>query len=274
MSGAWRAMAILGVTLLIGASAADLARAESESPPFERGARLREALDAYSMALAEPERDARLAGFARAERGFASLVEEGVRTPSLYTNLGNAALQAQAPGRAVLAYHRALSLDPDASSARQNLIHVRSRLPAWVPRPESTRGLRGLFDERRLPAPLRARLGALSFFLGGLCALLAVWRKEGAWRGLGMFFGLVWVLLMASFALGGSMGDAPLAVLTGDEVLARSADSALAPLALPEPLPAGVEVDLLEQRAEWSRVRLANGREIWVRSSSVTAVSG
>jgi len=274
VSGAWRAMAILGVTLLIGASAADLARAESESPPFERGARLREALDAYSMALAEPERDARLAGFARAERGFASLVEEGVRTPSLYTNLGNAALQAQAPGRAVLAYHRALSLDPDASSARQNLIHVRSRLPAWVPRPESTRGLRGLFDERRLPAPLRARLGALSFFLGGLCALLAVWRKEGAWRGLGMFFGLVWVLLMASFALGGSMGDAPLAVLTGDEVLARSADSALAPLALPEPLPAGVEVDLLEQRAEWSRVRLANGREIWVRSSSVTAVSG
>ena len=70
------------------------------------------------------------------------------------------------------------------------------------------------------------------------------------------------------------MGDMPLAVLTGNEVLARSADSSLAPLALPEPLPAGVEVDLLEQRAEWSRVRLANGREIWVRSSSVTAVSG
>ena len=51
-------------------------------------------------------------------------------------------------------------------------------------------------------------------------------------------------------------------------------DSALAPLAFPDPLPAGVEVRLLEARDDWARVRLANGRDVWVRASSVTAVEG
>jgi SH3-like domain-containing protein len=61
-------------------------------------------------------------------------------------------------------------------------------------------------------------------------------------------------------------------VITADESRARSADSRLAALAYPEPLPAGVEVEMLEERMEWARVRLYNGRDVWVRGSNVTRV--
>ena len=56
------------------------------------------------------------------------------------------------------------------------------------------------------------------------------------------------------------------------EAVARAADSSLAPSAFPQPLPAGVELRILEERAPWLRVRLANGRDAWLNRSSVTRI--
>lgn len=245
---------------------------------LDRERRLRQALDAYAAALAETDRDTRLAGFARAERGFASLVADGVETAALWTNLGNAALQAQHPGRAVLAYHRALALEPNAPTARQNLAHVRSRLPAWVPRRDAAEGAQRLLFYRAIAPRTRAALAAVCFAAMAACVALAVRRREGgregAFRGLAIGFGLAWASGIASLAYDARAGRDDLAVVVADEVLARSADSQLSPLALPEPLPAGAEVELLEQRGGWARVRLANGRDVWVRASSVERVQG
>jgi len=245
---------------------------ESGAKGFDREARLEQALEDYSQALAESSRDTRLAGFARAERGFASLASDGVETAALWTNLGNAALQAQHVGQAVLAYHRALRLDPEATTARQNLIHLRSRLPSWVPRPGSAEGAVPFLAYRMVAAETRAFVAALCFLLMSASIVLAVRRKEGAWRGLAIILGLGWAMGIGSLAYDALAEDEEKAVLVASEVEARSADSALAPLAFPDLLPAGVEVDLLEERAQWSRVRLANGRDIWVRSSSVERV--
>ena len=245
--------------------------ASLEVHALDREVRLAEAADAYAAALSEPDRSARLDGFARAQRAFASLVEDGVSTAALYADLGNAALQAQDRGSAVLAYHRALRLDPDHRAARQNLEHVRSRLPGWVPRPEAAEGFGGLFDDRLLPRPARARGAALAFLLGALGLVLAVRDRPGAWRGFSAFAFVVWGVLFASTFVEGAR-DRPLAVIVAAEAPARSADSALSALALPEPLPSGVEVDLLEERESWARVRLANGRDVWVRRSSVAPV--
>jgi hypothetical protein len=229
-------------------------------------------LTEYAMALQEVDRDERLARFARAERAFASLVDDGVETAPLWTNLGNAALQAGHVGRAVLAYHRALRLDVDANTALQNLAHVRSRLPAWVPRPADTEGLASGLDPRRVPETTRLLGAGLAFAAAALFSLLFVRRRDGAWRALAGLAALVWLLVLASLLVGGGAGQADLAVVTADEVAARSADSSLAPLALPDPLPAGAEVRRLELRGDWARVRLANGRDVWVRASSVTRV--
>ena len=242
-----------------------------QASALDREARLAEASEAYGAALAELDRDARLAGFAQAQRGFASLVEDGVATAPLFVNLGNAALQAQDRGTAVLAYHRALQIDPDDPTARQNLEYARGRLPGWVPRPEDAEGFRGFFDDRLLPSAWRVRGAAIAFLAMAIAAVFSVRERPGAWRGAAVFSGVVWVLLLGSTFVGGA-STRPLAVLIAAETEARSADSALAPRALPEPLPAGVEVDLLEERQGWARVRLANGRDVWVRRSNVARV--
>lgn len=245
----------------------------SEVEAFDPDTRLAQALSEYARALEESDRDARLAQFARAEYGFATVVAAGAWNASLLTNLGNAALQAEHVGQAVLAYQRALRLDPDSATARQNLAHIRSLLPAWVPRPSASEGLEALFFYRRVPATVRAHFAAGSFVFAALCLAISVRRREGAWRGLAIVGAFSWTLLLASIFFDGGSELASAAVVTTDETLARSADSRLAALALPEPLPAGAEVEILEDRAEWTRIRLHNGRDVWVLGSSVTRVA-
>ena len=231
------------------------------------------ALDSYATALVESDRDTRLAGFALSERQFASVVESGAHNAALYTNLGNAALQAEHRGQAVLAYRRALALDADFSRALQNLEHVRTLLPGWVPRPEPAGVFDTFFFYRALPIAERALGGAVAFALAGLLIALSIRFEQGVLRGVGALVLVVWALLVGSVVLDRSDEATRRAVLTADEAVARSADSALAPLAFAEPLPGGTEVTWLEQRSPWVRVRLANGRDAWVNESSVTRVS-
>lgn len=263
-----RSITALAGTLLLAAAAATATADDAVGKDT-----LARALDSYAASLEESDRDARLAGFAHAEGLFASVIESGAHSAALETNLGNAALQAEHRGRAVLAYRRALELDANFPRALQNLEHVRSLLPGWVPRPEPA----GIFDTfffyRALPRADRALAGSAAFALGGLLIGLSIRLRLGALRGAGALALVAWALLAGSASFDGFDGRnkaANAAVITSDEVLARSADSTLAPLAFPEPLPGGTEVTLAEQRSPWARVRLANGRDAWVNESSVT----
>ena len=247
--------------------------ANGESDLIGSSARLDQALSQYANALEETNRDARLANFARAEVGFAWVAEHGSQNAALQTNIGNAALQAEHLGQAVLAYHRALRLDPNASAAHQNLVHVRTLLPSWVPRPSASEGIEALLFFRRIPAALRFDLAAGCFLLVAASLAISVRRRDGGWRGLAFVAGLAWLLLLSSVVFDAGDQKRSAAVITADETFARSADSRLAALALPEPLPAGAEVDILEERAEWARIRMHNGRDVWVRGSSVTRVA-
>ena len=246
--------------------------AVAEPDTSDPGERLEIALAQYAAALEEPDRDVRLAVFAQAEIGFAGVIESGAKNAALYTNLGNAALQAEHIGQAVLAYHRALRLDPDTQAARQNLVYIRSLLPSWVPRPSSSSEMQPLFFYRRISPANRSYLAAACFALAAGSLAISVRRREGAWRGVALMGGVAWALIVASLVFDSTEGNFELAVMTADESLARSADSRLAALAYPDPLPGGVEVEELERRAEWTRVRLHSGRDVWVRGSNVTRV--
>ena len=41
-----------------------------------------------------------------------------------------------------------------------------------------------------------------------------------------------------------------------------------------EPLPEGTELEIVESRAEWARVRLADNREAWVALSALERLGG
>jgi len=257
---------ILGAAIAIW-SASGVAQ-QPDAAPVE------EAIASYREALDTSKRDLRLEGFRKAERLFSRIVHGGASNPELFTNLGNAALQAEHLGAAVLAYRRALAIDPDHPRAVQNLEFVRTLLPEWVPKPEPGGLLDSFFFWHKTLARSDRALGAaIAFAVGALLLAAAIRFGQSTLRTAAILPVLVWAALVASVAvdLGGARLDE--AVVIADEAVARAADSALAPSTLPAPLPGGVEVRILERRSPWIRIRLANGRAAWVAESALMTVA-
>jgi tetratricopeptide (TPR) repeat protein len=260
-----RALALLLLLPLLAPAAASAT---------DSAARLDEALASYAQALETRDRDLRLERFRQAARAFADVVAEGHRSPDLYTNLGNSALQAERLGDAVLAYRRALALDPDHARALQNLEHARTLLPAWVPRPEQASVLDSFFFWHRTFSRAERGLGsALAFAAAALLFALALRSDSTSLRNAALIPSLAWLGLLASLLLDPAAGAANDAVVRGEEVVARAADSAGAPSLLPAPLPGGTEVEIVERRTPWLRTRLANGRDVWLPTASVAPVA-
>ena len=253
---------LLAVLVFAATAAADLASPQEA---------LREAAETYAKGLDTERRGPRLEEFRRSQRLFASVAARHVATAALYTNLGNAALQADDLGAAVLAYRRALELDADYPRAVQNLDHARSLLPSWVPRPGPADALDSLFFwHRSVPAPIRELLAAICFAVVAVLWAASLRWDQSALRNAAVLPGLVWLVVLGSVVLDSGGRVRGEAVVTVAEAVARAADSRLAPSAFPHPLPGGVELRILEERSSWLRVRLANGRDAWLNRSSVT----
>ena len=233
---------------------------------------LLEAVETYTRGLHTEHRDPRIEEFRRAQRLFAAVADR-VENADLYTNLGNAALQAEDLGGSILAYRRALRISPAHPRALQNLDHARSLLPGWVPRPGPEGVLDSLFFwHRSVPIDLRMLLAALCFTVAAVLVAAAIRFRQSPLRNAASLPLLAWGALLASVLADPSRTARPEAVVAVPEVVARAADSPLSPSAFPQPLPGGVEVRILEQRSAWVRVRLANGRDAWLPESSLASV--
>ena len=122
--------------------------------------------------------------------------------------------------------------------------------------------MQALLFYRRVSPALRSYLAAGCFVASAISLAIHVRRRDGAWRGVAVIGGLAWVILLASVVFDSGLSQVGAAVIMNDDTIARSADSRLAAQALPEGLPAGTEVEVLENRAEWARIRLHNGRDV------------
>jgi tetratricopeptide (TPR) repeat protein len=246
-----------------------------EAPSVE--ARLDDAIAAYREAMDIEDRDTRLEAFKKAQRLFESVLEtSAARNADLYTNLGNAALGAQRLGPAIAAYRRALTLDPGHARARQNLTHARRLVPAWAPRPEDGSQWDTFFFWRgAVSASTTVWLTALVFAVGMVLLAVSI-RYRQAWaRHLGVVALLFWAALFGiGFWEGGMGGGADWRVVVADEAVARSADAINAPPRFAEPLPGGVELELIEEREGWAHVRLADGRDAWLHVSALAGPEG
>lgn len=230
-------------------------------------------LEVYANAQSLAEHDARAAAFAHAERLFGQAARRGGGNADLYANAGTAALQAERLGPAVLAFRRALSFDPDHARSRRNLAHARSLLPAWVPKRSGDSLLDSFFFwHRSLSTYERAGAGAICFVLAALGFAVATSRRSRLARGLALLPALAWAGLITSLAVEARAGGEREAVITAEETPARASDSVNAPMRFSEPLPGGTEVQVIEARDRWVRIRLANGRDAWVSSQSLERV--
>ena len=225
---------LTAVAVLVVASTA-FARASSEDT-------VREAVAAYAAAMDSEDRSVRLEAFRHSTRLFARAIEGGANNAAIYTNLGNAALQGEQMGMAVLAYRRALLIDPDHPRALQNLEHARSLLPSWVPHPEGDSVLDSFFFwHRTLSRDERNLAAAVCFALAAVLFALAVRSGSSTPRNIAILPTVAYIALQASVLIDPVSRAANAAVITVDEVAARAADSVFAPSLFSAPLPGGTE---------------------------------
>jgi hypothetical protein len=256
--GAGAAVSLLvGGGLLVGA--AGPARAEP----------LADGRAEYQEAMNRTEPAARRAAFARAADALAQAAAAHPRASELLTDWGNAALGAGDVATATLAYRRALAAEPGNRRAQRNLSWLRSKQDPSL-RVAGADAADTLFFFHRWPRAWRWLLGAGAFAL--VLLLVAPWGGAGR-RGLrALAIGplLVWVGMVGSLLLE-RRGDAGAVVV--DSIVVRAADSIGAPAALTQPLPPGTEVDLVEARAGWRRIRLGNGTTGWVPDGALVVVA-
>jgi tetratricopeptide (TPR) repeat protein len=232
------------------------------------------AISAYREAMESTQRDERLERFRRAERLFAAAIEQSGGSGELYANLGNASLQAERLGPAVLAYRRALLIDPSLERARQNLLHARGLLPDWVPSPPEAGLLDSFFGwHNQVSRSDKLDLAALAFAVAILSLAASLAFGFVSARYITGLASAVWFALLASIALDPSRAAGNEAVVVARDVLARAADSVNAPSRFGEPLPSGTELRVLDDRGGWLQIELHNGRNAWVVSSAVERIA-
>ena len=239
----------------------------------EAGATVEQARAAYQQAMSETERAARVQAFARAAALFQGLVAASPDAPELMVDWGNAAFGAQQVGHAVLAYKRALYLEPGHPRAQKNLAFVRSTMPDDLPPPKVEKGSLAVFFfiNDLWTYPWRLLLGAVLFSLGALLCLpwpLAAHTRRA------LRLGAVVPLLLWVWSLGALLAEpdhAQEGVVITESTL-RAADSPGAAAVLSQALVPGTEVVVVEVREGWTKVQIGDGRQGWVQSGAVLGV--
>ena len=228
------------------------------------------AVEAYQSAMQSSVRDERINGFGRAELLFRKAIDDanGTANAELYGNLGTTCLSAERIGPAIVAFRKAILIDPTHAHSRKNLAHARQLLPEWA-RPQIDVSLLG---QIRSSASRRSliTLGAVCFLATCLMFAAAIQWRSGFLKMLTMFPFATWLVLTVMFFV--TKSDAIEAVVVRDDVVARSADSHNSSERFIAPLPSGAEVIVLDERDEWLQISLDDKRA-WVPRSTVEFVS-
>jgi tetratricopeptide (TPR) repeat protein len=198
----------------------------------------------------------------------------GIRNGKLDYNIGNAYFRMGDLGRAILYYRTAERLIPGDPNLVQNLEYARSRRRDKIEERQQAKVLKTVFFwHEDLSPQTRSILFAASFalFWIGLSVRLVLRRAAPRWAlaGLG--------ILAALF--GGSLAATQIAqarnapgVILADELVARKGDGTGYEPAFKEPLHAGTEFALVEERIAWLHAELPDGRRCWVPREGVGLV--
>lgn len=203
---------------------------------------------------------------------YEELDRQGVVSPDLYFNLGDAYFKKGALGPAIWAFERAAALDADDEDVRYNLEQSR-KLAARQARDR-------IEGEDRDPLWIRAVTAVspstetwvfLVLYLS-LFALLFARRRasEDARPALGAAAAiLAFATLIAGGALAGRavLSRVPFGVVLPDQLAVK--EGADVNYKTGFQVHAGLRVRLLEHDQDWLRIRLANGLEGWVRARDI-----
>jgi hypothetical protein len=195
----------------------------------------------------------------------------GVRNGRLFYDIGNTCFRMGDLGRAILYYRRAEVLIPNDPNLRQNLGQARRQRTDQIDVKPQTQVLKTLFFWH-YDLAISARL----YLFAGLFALiwtLALVRRFVRRPGLG--WGVALSAIVATLLLGSLLVEEIQrrshagGVILASEVVARKGDGETYQPSFEEPLHAGTEFDVVEDRNDWLFVELSDGRRCWVPAKAV-----
>ncbi len=223
-----------------------------------------QAITLYTQAQNEKDYAMRLNYFSQAENLF-SLAAQTIHNPKLYTNWGNAALQAEHLGIAIYAYRKALLLAPNHLQAQKNLLHARSLLPTWVPHKTQQNIIHSFIFWEKLSNNEKHWLAALSFFVCLLCIAISIRWQLTVFKGLTILPAILFMAIQFSILTKFLFPPPQQAVIYQNESIAYTSDSINAPHSFSQPLPDGIEVSILEERDQWVHVEFTNQQDAWLK---------
>jgi len=252
---------VSGRTLVLALLAAGLLAQCSRLPDEDELRAFDHAETAFSSAV-EP------GGFLEAAALYESMLKDRYENSAVLYNLGNAYAKAGENGRAIAAYRRALRYRPRDPYLLANLESVQGK-----PSPETDPSLLELllFWRTWLSYPLKARLflcsAALVFVLAFARVLLRTRRR--AIRPALAAAVILFLLCGLTFSLDVMSIEFSRHGVITKEIVARKGNGEGYDPAFNEPLAEGTELQVLERRGDWLKIRLGKNLTGWVPESEV-----
>jgi tetratricopeptide (TPR) repeat protein len=213
--------------------------------------------------------------FGRAAMRFERIVREGgIQNGRLFYNIGNAYFRTGDIGRAILNYCRAEQYIPTDEKLQQNLAYARQRRKDAIEPPQTAQVLETLlFWHYDFSARTRSIVFAACFLVFWISAALRLARSSLAPRWLLAFAAAGAVLFFGSLAWETwRAGQVRPGVILAREVVARKGDGLTYQPSFADPLHAGTEFVLVQNRGNWLEIKLANQRRCWVPADAVGLV--
>ena len=200
--------------------------------------------------------------------------EGGIENGMIYYNLGNIYFRMNDIGRAILNYRRAEQYIPDDNNLKQNIQYAREKRIDKVEEKQETKVLKTLFFwHYDFSIKTRIMFFTIFFAIVWISACLRIFIKRPF---------LVWCITVSaiiSILFSGSLTTEEFilkktrpGVILSLETTARKGNSETYEPSFKEPLHAGTEFTLIEDRGEWYQIELSDSRTCWVTSNDVELV--
>ena len=212
-----------------------------------------------------------------AAEAWTAIEAQGLESPELYYNIGNAFFKSSDYAHAILYYERALKLDPSYSDARFNLEFAQGSVQDRI---ESVPEFFLKTWVRKLGYVFSSDAWTALFFvflaLALACVLLFLLGSGSAGRRTGFFAGIA-ALLLAFCCLGfaasqkAAYNRADSAIVTVPVSSVRSSPGSEAAKDL-FVLHEGTKVRILDEVGSWWNIELSDGRQGWIPSTDLELI--
>ncbi len=206
---------------------------------------------------------------------YRELIEKGgIRNGKIYYNIANAYFRMGDLGRAILNYKRAALYMPNNDNLKRIMEYARSRRLNKIEAREKEKIFRTLFFlHYDLPFGVRFMIFSVAFALVWITASIMIFFRNGKLKTALILFSAVSALFLVSLAVETASASAEReGVITEESVVARKGDARSYQPSFTEPLRAGTEFNLLEERGGWYHIELVNGERCWIPSTSAELV--